>query len=83
MDRGFGYIHLCTDKQLPAVLSRHASDRNEMVVLEIDADKIKQSLRHERDRAGVLYPHLYDMLAVSAVVQVRDVTPASGGHFKS
>ena len=68
MDRGYGYIHLCTEEQLPTMLS-HYPDKGDLVLVEIDADKLHGALRYERTRDGAVYPHLYDMLTLDAVVK--------------
>jgi uncharacterized protein (DUF952 family) len=70
MDRGYGFIHLYTEEQLPAMLAQFAADKDDLILIEIDAEKINRNLRFERMRTGSgAYPHLYDILTLDAVVK--------------
>lgn len=81
MDRGYGCIHLCTEEQIPQMIGRFTAKTDELLLLEIDSQKLGGSLRFERTRTGGIYPHLYDSLPVEAVVRTAKLTCQQDGKY--
>jgi uncharacterized protein (DUF952 family) len=53
---------------------------DELVVLEIDTDRIDADVRVENlDGGEELFPHIYGAVPVAAVVAVRQMAPSSRG----
>ena len=71
-----GFIHLSTAAQLRATLTRHFAGERDLVVVEIDPEKLDVALRWETSRGGALFPHLYGELALAAVTRRLEL----GGH---
>lgn len=71
-----GFVHLCTDAQVPGVLERFYSGVAALVLLHIDETLLTDELRWEpAPDTGELFPHLYGRLRASAVVNVTPLTP--------
>lgn len=78
-DQADGFIHFSTREQLPESARRHRSGQTGLVVLAADPAALGTALRWEPSRSGVLFPHLYGPLPVSAVVWVRDLPLGANG----
>lgn len=66
-----GFIHLSTKDQYLKTYRRYFGDR-EMLVLEIDENKLDSEIRYEKNDHGK-FPHLYGPLNTSAIVNVLKV----------
>lgn len=66
-----GFIHLCTQSQLAGVLERYFAGRNDLVVLQLNAQAIRQDLKMEKGPTGDYFPHLFAGIPRSAVVGVK------------
>ena len=64
-----GFIHLSTRGQLAGTLDRHFAGETGLIVLEIAGDRLNAGLKWEPSRDGALFPHLYDVLPLAAVVR--------------
>lgn len=73
LDRQDGFIHFSTAAQAPETARRHFAGQADLVVLEVEADDLGDTLRWEPSRGGDLFPHLYAALGAE---QVRYVTEA-------
>src|SRR6476659_6885402 len=64
-----GFIHCSFEDQLDAVLKRYYSGRDEVVILEIDPDKLDSKLVVEPSTGGENYPHVYGPINRDAIVK--------------
>ena len=71
VDRRDGYIHFSTAAQAPETARRHFQGQADLVVLEIDSDRLGEALVWEPSRGGALFPHLYASLATEHVKAVH------------
>jgi len=67
-----GFIHLSTRGQLAGTLERHFAGETGLVVLEIAAARLHADLKWEQSRDGALFPHLYGVLPLDAVIRTLD-----------
>jgi uncharacterized protein (DUF952 family) len=76
-----GFIHFSTAGQVAETAARHYAGRQDLVLLQVSAEKLGPALRWEPSRGGALFPHLYGDLPVAAVERV-DPLPlmADGRH---
>lgn len=65
-----GFIHCSTEAQVAATGRRHFAGQRDLVVLQIDPDKLRWELRWE-ESGGERFPHLYGPLALEAVISVQ------------
>lgn len=75
-----GFIHFSAADQLAGTLERHFAGQDDLVLVAVDADRLGAALKWEPSRGGALFPHLYGVLPMSAVVSVEPVPGASMGE---
>ncbi|MFG1677819.1 DUF952 domain-containing protein [Micromonospora sp. NPDC049282] len=68
MDREHGFIHLSGPDQVVETARRVYSGVTGLTLLAVDESRLGDALRWETSRGGALFPHLYAMLPVDAVV---------------
>lgn len=57
-------------------------DAEDLVLLYIDSEKVKDSLRWEgKEEYGEDYPHLYTSLPIDAVIKVEDFITNKDGNY--
>ena len=66
-----GFIHCSYEDQLDGVIERYYVDRNELVILTIDTEKLSARLVAEPSTGGEIYPHIYGPLNMPAVVEAE------------
>jgi uncharacterized protein (DUF952 family) len=65
-----GFIHASRFHQLPGVLERYYSGRNDLMLLKIDEQKLACQLIYEPSATRELFPHIYGQLNQDAIVEV-------------
>jgi uncharacterized protein (DUF952 family) len=78
-DRQDGFIHFSTAEQLPQSARKHRAGQPDIVLLAVDPAPLGDTLRWEASRGGVLFPHLYGLLPVSAVRWTKDLSLGTDG----
>ena len=76
-----GFIHFSSAAQVAETARKHFFGRQDLFLIEVDADSLGERLRWERSRNDELFPHLYgelDLGAVRAVLNLR--ARADGTH---
>src|SRR5215212_8276237 len=69
-----GFIHCSYAHQVPATLNRIFRGRADLVVLEIDPEKLGCEVVVENLEGGAeLFPHIYGRLRMSAVLRVLEL----------
>ena len=79
-----GFIHCSTPDQTLEIANRRFADRDNLVLLFIDTDKVKAPVKFEgalSGRAGT-FPHIYGPLNVDAVYDVKPLKKGKDGMFK-
>lgn len=84
-----GFIHLSQAEQVARVANAIYRGRSGLVVLCIDPDALAFTVRYEppdptipaHHYDGELFPHLYGLLNVNAVVDVVNLKPDAEGEF--
>jgi glutathione S-transferase len=76
-----GFVHFSYADQVAGSANRHYADAPELVVVEVDADRLDAPLRVEDSYgSGTAFPHVYGPIPVAAAVAVhplrRDVDGA-------
>lgn len=66
------FIHLSTEAQWPITRTRFFAEANDLVLLVIDPERVRDEIRYE-PADGDLFPHLYGCLPIAAVVEVREL----------
>ena len=68
VDRRDGYIHFSTAEQVAETAAKYFAGLPDLMLIAVDADKLGPSLKWEPARGGALFPHLYGVLPLIAVV---------------
>jgi len=68
VDVADGYIHMSTAVQLGETIEKHFSGREDLQIVAVDLDALGDALRWEPSRGGALFPHLYGLLSLDAVI---------------
>jgi uncharacterized protein (DUF952 family) len=82
VDIADGYIHLSCGSQLAATLDRHFSGVDGLMLAAVDLSLLGDSVRWEQARGGQLFPHIYGLLPLSAVVSVAAVERTADGAVR-
>lgn len=68
VDLADGYIHMSTLVQLAGTVEKHFAGQDGLFLAKVDLDALGDAVRWEAARGGVLFPHLYNRLPLSAVI---------------
>ena len=77
-----GFIHSSSPDQIIGVANRLFRGKRGMVLLCIDAEKVREEIRYEGAGEGDRFPHIYGPLNTDAVIQVLEFEPSEDGTFK-
>ena len=66
-----GFIHFSTAEQLGETLRLHFEGVENLLLLTIDGGEL--DVKWEPARTGKLFPHLYDILPLSAVLRINPI----------
>jgi uncharacterized protein (DUF952 family) len=78
LDLKDGFIHFSTATQAAETAARHFADEKDLVLAQIDPERLGAPLKWEPSRGGALFPHLYGPLPMSAVVRAWDGLSPTG-----
>ena len=66
-----GFVHLSRADQVPATVARHYAGIDDLLVVELDGERLGAPVVFEEGEPGEHFPHLYGPLPLAAVVDVR------------
>jgi uncharacterized protein (DUF952 family) len=76
-----GFIHLSARDQVRATLTMWFKDQPDLILAKIDLTTLGETVVWEASRGGVLFPHIYGVIPMSAVQEVIDLPLlADGSH---
>ncbi|MFI4936672.1 MAG: DUF952 domain-containing protein [Caulobacterales bacterium] len=79
LDLKDGFIHLSTAAQAQETARRHFAGQGDLVLVQLDAERLGAALRWEPSRGGDLFPHLYAALNCALAEAVRPIELDSDG----
>ncbi len=71
-----GFIHCSFEDQLPGVIERYYPSEPELVILEIESDRLMSRMIKEPSTNREIYPHIYGPINRDAIVRVLSEPPA-------
>jgi len=80
VDETDGYTHFSTGSQVAGTLRLHFASVEGLIVAAVDTQKLGDRLRYEPSRGGELFPHLYDVLPMSAVLWAKPLAIGKDGR---
>jgi uncharacterized protein (DUF952 family) len=75
-----GFIHFSTAKQIVASAAKHRAGQDDLILIEVDADRLGADLRWETSRGGALFPHLYGALVADIVSRTAPLKLGADGR---
>lgn len=72
IDLADGYIHLSAIEQLQGTLDKYFAGQTGLVIAEVDLALLGAAVRWEESRGGALFPHVYGLLPLTAVINVEE-----------
>jgi len=80
-DRRDGFIHLSTVGQLQGTLDKHYTQRDVVILAEVETTALGEALKYEISRGGAAFPHLYGMLLIDNVSRHWVLSPDAQGRY--
>lgn len=80
IDLADGYIHFSTAEQVRETAAKHFAEREELVLIAVDADVLGAALKWELSRGGALFPHLYRVLRCDEAAWSTPLPLGPDGH---
>lgn len=77
-----GFIHCCTTDQLLGVIDRYYSDRTDLHILVLDAERVGSEIRWEESPPNGTFPHIYGPIDTAAVIDVVPLPRSADGTFR-
>ena len=78
-----GFIHFSTQEQVQRTAHRFFKGQADVLLVAINCEPISEKLRWEQSASGGIFPHLYEPLDLSLVMQVTPLPllpDGSGAH---
>jgi uncharacterized protein (DUF952 family) len=82
VDRADGYIHLSTAAQLDETVAKHFAGKPDLHIVAVDLPALGDALKWEPSRGGALFPHLYGVLTLDAVLAYGPLEREPDGSIK-
>jgi uncharacterized protein (DUF952 family) len=79
VDLADDFIHFSTAAQAGETARRYFHGQADLVVVEVEADDLGETLKWEPSRGGDLFPHLYGPLACDLALTVREAPLGADG----
>lgn len=75
-----GYIHFSTGEQATETAARHFAGVSDLVLVAVAAAALGPALKWEPSRGGALFPHLYGVLTLDAVLWAKPLPLGDDGR---
>jgi uncharacterized protein (DUF952 family) len=82
VDVADGYIHLSTASQVAGTLEKHFAGISGLMLAAVDLSQLSDTVRWEPSRGGQLFPHIYGVLPIAAVVRLAPLERNADGGVK-
>jgi uncharacterized protein (DUF952 family) len=79
IDVADGFIHFSTATQARETAAKHFAGQTDLLLVAIDPDGLGTALKYEVSRGGALFPHLYGVLEMSAVLWIKPLPLGADG----
>ncbi len=70
LDRSSGFIHMCKKEHLLTTAKLYFPKQRKLTILEFRYHKIKDKIKWEISRNGLLFPHFYGIFAYKVINKV-------------
>ncbi|MEO1615243.1 MAG: DUF952 domain-containing protein [Planctomycetota bacterium] len=76
-----GFIHLSSAQQVRETARLHFAGQTDLLLIEVDAEQLGESLTWESSRAGDLFPHVYGVIPMAAVTDTYPLAESAEGFL--
>jgi uncharacterized protein (DUF952 family) len=76
-----GFVHCANEDQVARVANLYYADCAELLVLCIDASRVRHPVRDEEAATGERFPHIYGPMERDAIVAVQPLLRDANGHW--
>ena len=77
-----GFIHFSKQEQVTDTASRYYAGRKDLLLLQVETEKAVGEVKFENTSGGEeLFPHLYSLLNLDAVINVFELPPNADGSY--
>ena len=80
VDISDGFIHFSTAAQAAETAAKHFAREDGLMLIAVEADSLRDTLKWEPSRDGALFPHLYRNLHLSDVHWAQPLPLVDGQH---
>lgn len=80
VDIADGFIHFSTAAQAIETAAKHFVGQDDLLLLQVDSERLGAPLAWEVSRGGALFPHLYGDLPLAAVTRVDGLPLGADGR---
>jgi uncharacterized protein (DUF952 family) len=80
VDARDGFIHFSAAGQVRETAARYFAGAVDLMLVAVDADRLGAALKWEASRGGDLFPHLYGVLPLAAVLWARPLPLGTDGR---
>lgn len=77
-----GFIHFSTASQARETAAKHFAGQEDLLLVAVETEKLGANLKWEKSRNDELFPHLYSVLPMSAILWAKAITVAPDGSHK-
>lgn len=78
-DRRDGFIHLSTADQLHKTLAKHFAGQSDLLLIALNTSELTDALQWEPSRGGLLFPHYYGNIPMTAVCWTKPLALDENG----
>ena len=82
IDLADGFIHLSTAEQLAETVAKHFAGQQGLHIAAVDLTALGAAVRWEPSRGGQLFPHIYGLLPLSALLASCPLDYAADGTLR-
>jgi uncharacterized protein (DUF952 family) len=75
-----GFIHFSTAAQAVETAAKHFVGADDLMLIAVDASKLAPALKWEVSRGGALFPHVYGVLPLAAVLWAKPLPLGADGR---
>ncbi|TPJ35277.1 DUF952 domain-containing protein [Mesorhizobium sp. B2-6-5] len=79
IDVADGFIHFSTAAQVAETAAKHFSGQTDLLLVAIDGIGLGDALKYEVSGGGALFPHLYGVLDLKAVLWIKPLPLGADG----
>jgi uncharacterized protein (DUF952 family) len=77
-----GYIHLSTAAQLDETVAKHFAGQDDLHIAAVDLEALGAAVVWEPSRGGALFPHIYAVLPLTAVIAYGPIARDEAGAIR-